>query len=114
MVQFKGRTSDAQCPILGASFWKKGVKVTGTITKQFDTANGICSEITLITPMKVGESTEKKVAVGNMAGFHMALNAAGLETLQLRDRVVIECTGSTPTTKGSNRVDFTIAVDRPD
>jgi len=44
----------------------------------------------------------------------MALNAAGLEELQERDAVIIECTGVTETNKGNPRVDFNVAVNRPD
>jgi hypothetical protein len=54
------------------------------------------------------------VAIGALAGFHMALNACGLDELQVRDRVIIECTGTTGTTKGNDRVDFNVAVDRPE
>jgi len=112
MTMFKGKTQDAQCPILGATFWKKGLKVEGQVTKDFQTQNGVCFEITLKTPIKVNGTTEKKIAIGALKGFHMALNAAGIESLQVGDGVIIECTGTTGTTKGNDRVDFNVAVNR--
>jgi hypothetical protein len=114
MTQYKGKTQDAQCPILGATYWKKGLKIEGTVSKSFQTTNGTCFETTLKTPVKVNGTLEKKVAIGALAGFHMALNACGLDELQVRDRVIIECTGTTGTTKGNDRVDFNVAVDRPE
>jgi len=112
--QFKGKSSDAQAPILGAKFWKKGLKIEGTVLKSFQTTNGTCFVISLKTPVKVGAAMEKQVAIGALKGFHMALNAAGLEELQERDAVIIECTGTSATTKGNDRVDFNVAVNRPD
>jgi len=112
--QFKGKSSDAQAPILGAKFWKKGKKIEGTVLKSFQTTNGICFVISLRTPQLVNNVLEKQVAIGALKGFHMALNAAGLEELQERDAVIIECTGVTETNKGNPRVDFNVAVNRPD
>lgn len=114
MSQFKGKSSDAQSPILGAPFWKKGVKIEGRVGRTFQTQNGDCSEISLKNPVKVNGQLEKKVSIGALKGFHMALNAAGLESLQEGDLVIIECTGVTPTTKGNPRVDFNVAVNRSD
>jgi hypothetical protein len=112
--QFKGKSSDAQAPILGAKFWKKGIKIEGTVLKSFQTQNGECFVISLRSPVKVGTTMEKQVAIGALKGFHMALNAAGLEDLKERDAVIIECTGVTATNKGNDRVDFNVAVNRPD
>jgi hypothetical protein len=114
MAMFKGRTSDAQCPILGATFWKKGIKIEGKVNRTFETANGTCFEISLKTPVKVNGALEKKVGLGGMKGLHMALNASGVENFEIGDAVIIECTGSTPTNKGNPRVDFNVAVNRPD
>ena len=114
MAQMKGKTSDSSSPILGAAFWKRGTKIEGTVIRNFPTVNGTCSEILLKTPVKVNGNTEKKVSIGALAGFRMALNSAGLEELQEKDSVIIECTGSTPTGKGNPRVDFNVAVNRPD
>lgn len=112
MTMFKGKTQDAQCPILGAKEFKKGVILEGLISKEFQTQNGPCFEITLRTPFKVNGVMEKKVAVGGLKGLHMALSACGLESFVVGDKVRIECTGSTGTTKGNDRVDFNVAVDR--
>jgi hypothetical protein len=42
----------------------------------------------------------------------MALQAAGLDSLQVEDAIYVECTGKTSTNKGSPRVDFEIEVTR--
>lgn len=114
MAQYKGKTSDAQSTLLGAKAWKKGMRIEGTVTREFQTQNGACYEISLKTPVKILGNTEKKVSIGALKGFHMALNAAGVEELQINDRVIIECTGTTGTTKGNDRVDFQVVLDRPD
>ena len=112
MAQYQGKTQDAQSMILGAKMWKKGMRIEGTVTREFETTNGPCFEISLRTPIKIGTSIEKKVSIGALKGFHMALNAAGLENLIAGDKVIVECTGSTQTDKGNPRVDFKVAVDR--
>jgi len=71
-------------------------------------------EISLRTPVKVAGAMEKKVSIGALKGLKMALNAAGLEDWEVNDRVIIECTGATKTTKGNDRVDFSVVVDRPE
>lgn len=112
MAVHRGTTQDAASPILGAKFWKKGTKIEGTVLRSFDTENGACFEIELRKPVTVDGKQEKKVSIGAMKGFTMALNASGLESLESRDRVIIECTGSTATDKGNPRVDFAVTVDR--
>lgn len=114
MAQYKGKTEDAASPILGAPFWKKGVKVTGVVLREFQTTNGVAYELSLKEPVKVKGNLERKVSIGGMKGFHMALNAAGLEELLKGDRVIIECVGFTDTGKGNPRVDFNVGVDRPE
>ncbi len=124
MAKHSGRTEDAGAPILGAKFWKKGVKLSGRVIRQFGTENGPCYELELSKSIKVNGkdvSPESKGAVegthfsvGNMKGFGMALAAAGLESLQAGDMVAIECVGETDTGKGNPRVDFQVDVDRPD
>jgi len=114
MAQYKGKTSDAQSVLLGAKAWKKGMRIEGSVTREFDTQNGTCYEISLRTPVKVAGNMEKKVSVGALKGFKMALNAAGVDDLQVGDRVIIECTGTTGTTKGNDRVDFSVVLDRPE
>lgn len=112
---FGGNTKDASSPILGAKLWKKGMKIEGTVQRTFETQNGTCYEISLKSgPMTVNGERTKKVSIGALKGFHMALNAAGLDTLEVNDMVILECLGTTETTKGNPRVDFKIAVARPE
>ena len=114
MALFKGSTEDASSILLGATKWKKGMKIEGTVRRSFNTTNGTCFEILLKTPIKIDNVLEKKVSIGALKGFHMALTSAGIESLEVNDRVIIECVGVSGTTKGNDRVDFKVAVDRPD
>jgi hypothetical protein len=109
---FGGSTQDAQSLILGAKHWKKGMQIKGSVTRNFETTNGICYEIVLEKPITLNGKSEKKVSIGALKGFHMALNAAGLEELETGDKIAIECTGVTATDKGNPRVDFKVAVIR--
>jgi hypothetical protein len=111
---FKGRTEDAEAPFLGAKFWANGVSVLGVIERSFETENGTCFVLRSLKPLTIdGEDTER-FSVGNMAGFKMALQAAGLAGLRIGDRMVIKCTGETSPTKVGNspRVNFEVEVTR--
>ena len=115
MAIHKGKTQDAQSPILNAEFWKKGVKIEGTVTREFATTNGTCYEVSLKTPVKVAGNMEKKISLpGNSAGLRMALSACGLESLEAGDKLILTCSGKTSTTKGNDRTDFELVLDRPE
>lgn len=118
-----GRLSD-KCPILGAKFWKKGTKIGGIMVREFPTQNGDCYEFALhqslkvkgdlISPPETGEITVKRVAVGAMKGFGMALAHAGVDKLQNGDNVTITCVGSHKyKNQESDMVDFEVEVVRP-
>jgi len=113
MKQFRGRTQDAAAPFLDAKFWTPGVNVAGKVIRMFGSENGPCAVLALIDPAKLDGKTEEIVSIGNLTGFRMALQAAGLESLQVGDHVHVECTGKTSTDKGSPRVDFEVEVNRP-
>lgn len=114
MSLHKGKTSDAQSPIMGAKEWKKGTKVEGTIIREFETTNGTLYEVSLKTPLKLADgTTTKKVSLGNMAGMKMALNSCGLDHFMVNDKIILTCTGKTGTTKGNDRTDFDLVLDRP-
>ena len=109
---FRGKTEDAGAPFLGAPFWKQGVKVAGKVVRTFSAPSGPCYVLRSLRPVTVdGEDTEE-VCVGNLTGFRMALQASGLESLVVGDLVHVECTGVTPTEKGSPRPNFEIEVTR--
>ena len=112
METYRGKTTDAQSPIVGAEFWNKGVTLSGKVLRSFKTTNGLCYELRLFKPVVVNGETEPRVSVGAMAGFQMALSAAGLSELRRDDVVTLECVGKTETTKGNPRVDFEIEVKR--
>lgn len=121
MGTFSGETKDG-APILGAKFWKKGTKVTGTVTNAFNTANGRCYQLSLMDeitvpgaflyPLQKGNITSREFAVGSLKGFEMALRASGAGELQEKDFVKIECIGLSDSGKGSPRVDFKVEVTR--
>ncbi len=111
--QFRGKTEDADSIFLGAKFWKPGLKIAGKVIRTFDSENGPCYVLGLLDAVKVNGELFEQVSIGNLTGFRMALQAAGLDGLQVNDAVHLECTGLESTTKGSPRLNFSIEVTRP-
>jgi hypothetical protein len=111
--QFRGKSEDADSVFLGADFWKVGTKITGKIVRSFTSENGPCYVVALMKSVEVDGNSVQEVSIGNLTGFRMALQDAGLSTLQVNDQIVLECTGMKPTTKGSPRANFEIEVNRP-
>lgn len=111
--QFRGRTEDADSIFLGAEFWKAGVKIAGAVVRTFESENGPCYVLDLVNAVTVNGELADRVSIGNLTGFRMALQAAGLERLQVGDQIHLECTGAKPTSKGSPRANFAIEVTRP-
>lgn len=111
--QFRGRTEDADSVFLGADFWKLGVKIAGKVIRAFESENGPCYVLVLVNAVELDGERVDQVSIGNLTGFRMALQAAGLERLQVGDQVHVECTGLKATTKGSPRANFQIEVTRP-
>jgi hypothetical protein len=110
--QFKGRSEDAAAPFLDAKFWGPGVSVAGKVIRTFESENGRCFVLDLRETVKLNDVITEQVSIGNLTGFRMALQAAGLDSLQVGDAIYLECTGKTSTNKGSPRVDFEIEVTR--
>jgi hypothetical protein len=111
--QFIGRSEDAAAPFLDAKFWTPGMRVAGKVVRTFESENGPCYVLELLgTETEVNGETAAQVSIGNLTGFRMALQAAGLDGLRIGDAVHLECTGKTSTTKGSPRVNFEIEVTR--
>ncbi|MFZ0413913.1 MAG: hypothetical protein WAM15_03635, partial [Candidatus Acidiferrales bacterium] len=108
--QFRGCTEDADAPFLDAKFWAPGTKVAGKVMRTFKSENGPCAVIALLDPVKLDGKLEEIASIGNLTGFRMALQAAGLESLEAGDQVHVECTGKTTTDKGSPRVNFEVEV----
>jgi len=89
------------------------VAIAGKVIRTFDTENGPCSVLDLVDPVKIEGEAVDQVSIGNLTGFRMALQAAGLQSLQVNDAVHLKCTGLKSTTKGSPRPNFEIEVSRP-
>lgn len=114
---FKGRTEDAEAPFLTADFWREGVVIRGAVEKLFNTKlnNMPCYVLNLEDPIEVGGESQDRVSVGNMAGFQMAMQAAGVTQLRAKDIIELECTGVKKSKKEgySDRVNFDLKVTRP-
>lgn len=111
---YRGRTEDAVAPFLNAKFWEKGKIVIGQIERSFETENGTCFVLHSLKPIEIdGEETDR-FSVGGMAGFRMALQAAGVTGLRIGDKLYLKCTGETPAIKEGNspRVNFEVEVTR--
>lgn len=116
MAKFTGTTEQAGGSFLGSDFWKKGTRIEGVIQGQFETSVGMSYSIALNKPVKVNGKNEDVVSIGGLKGFKMALRAAGVpnEELLTGDAVIVECTGTTPTDKGNDQINFKVLVDRKD
>jgi len=118
MPKMKGKTQDAECPILPAGFWQKSTKLEGAVSRIFEPkmrnheSYGNCYEITLPKAINLDGEKVAKVAIGSLAGLAMAIQAAGTDDLQVGDYIVLTCTGTTDTGQRSPRVDFQIEIDR--
>jgi hypothetical protein len=111
--QFRGKTEDADSVFLGADFWKPGTKIVGRVVRSFDSENGPCYVLDLLKPVEIYGEAVQQVSIGNLTGFRMALQSAGLQKLEVSDSIHLECTGVKPTMKGSPRANFEIEVTRP-
>jgi hypothetical protein len=121
---FVGRTQDAGGPILSAKFWREGVSIKGVVLNSFRTENGDCYVIDLDEPSEFDRrlthpplekvETLKKVSVGALKGFGMALQSCGIPSAKLLpgDAVTITCTGTSPTRKGNDQINFEVIVAR--
>jgi len=112
MATYRGRTEDGMGIILGASWWETGKKIFGKVLGSFETENGTCYQLTLAEPVEIDGQKVKLVAVGALRGFHAAMSAAGLGSLEEGDGILLECTGKTETQKGSPMVNFYLEVVR--
>jgi len=110
--QFRGRTEDADAPFVDGKFWKEGASIAGKVIRTFDTENGPCSVLELLDSVRIDGEAVDQVSIGNLTGFRMALQAAGIQNLQVGDAVHLKCTGLKSTTKGSPRPNFEIEVTR--
>ena len=119
MTQFRGRTEDAEAIFLDAKFWKPGVSISGRVVRQFQSTHGTCFVVELVTPVTlsadVNAKKEHTVSIGNLTGFRMALEAAGLnDGLEIDDAIFLECTSISKTKKDSDQPNFEIEVNRPE
>lgn len=120
MVQtFQGKTEDAEAPFLTAGFWREGTVIRGEVIKLFvthqDKGDSQCYTIQLDDPVEVDGEEVERVSIGSSGGFLMALGAARLNRLLLKDKIELECTGAKKARKEgySDRVNFSLKVIRP-
>jgi hypothetical protein len=104
MAKLQGETGDVANPFLGAEFWQPGTSVSGEVVRKFESANGLCYALSLSEPVSINGLETSDVALGNLTGLRMALQSAGVEELEVGDRIKLECTDLQPTTKGNDRL----------
>jgi len=111
---FAGRTEDVEGVNLDSTFWRQGRAIVGRVklVKMFNNERSYVIE--LDEAVGVDGQEETVVAIGNLSGFKMALQAARLDGLRLGDRVTVECTGFKKATKEgySDRINFAVSVKR--
>jgi hypothetical protein len=110
--KLEGRTGDVANNFLGSEFWQPGVSINGTVLRKFESANGQCYALEVNPPVELNGASTQEVALGNLTGLRMAIQAAGAEDLEVGDKITLECTGLQPTSKGNPRIDFKIQIDR--
>jgi hypothetical protein len=108
----EGRSQDIANNFLGSEFWQPGVHISGRVLRKFESANGQCYALELDEPVAINGEDTRDVALGNLTGLRMAVQAAGAEDLDVGDHITLECTDLQPTTKGNPRIDFKIAIQR--
>jgi hypothetical protein len=111
--QLEGRTGDVANNFLGSEFWRPGVSIDATVMRKFESVNGLCYALETNGPVDLNGESTREVALGNLTGLRMALQSAGVEDLEVEDKIALECTGLQPTSKGNPRIDFKIQIDRP-
>jgi len=53
-----------------------------------------------------------EVALGNLTGLRMTIQAAGAADLEIGDRIKLTCTDFQPTGKGNPGIDFAVTISR--
>jgi hypothetical protein len=93
---------------------KEETFVDGTVLRKFESANGLCYDLELVTPVWLTGQETSEVGRGNLTRLRMALQALGMEKRLVGDVIELECTALQPTNRGDDRIDFKIHIDRPD
>ncbi|HLZ50830.1 MAG TPA: hypothetical protein VKP61_08775 [Candidatus Acidoferrum sp.] len=87
----------------------------GTVSKLFeDKEKRMCYVLDLEKPVEIDGAEWDRVSLGNLAGFVMALSAAKIERLRVRDVLELECEDvKAPTKEGySPRPNFNLKLTR--
>jgi hypothetical protein len=66
------------------------------VLRKFESANGVCYGLELTMPVQLAGRQSYEVALGNLTGLRMALQAADVAELQVGDAIELECTGLQP------------------
>jgi hypothetical protein len=116
---FEGRTIDAEAPFVSGEFWEAGKMIRGEVVRIYETILEGKKSLAYVVELD-GEHVEidgedwERVSIGNLAGFRMALQAAGIERLFLKDTIEMECESVKAAKKQgySPRANFRIRVTR--
>ena len=110
--QLEGSSEDIANNFLGSEFWRPGVQISGIVRRKFDSANGPCYAVELVRAVDLNGQATREVALGNLTGLRMAIQAAGVEDLEIDDKIVLKCTHLQPTGRGNPRIDFNLQIQR--
>jgi hypothetical protein len=110
--KLEGRTDEVANNFLGSDFWRPGVGISGTVVRKFESANGQCYALELDEPVDLNNEPTQEVALGNLTGLRMAIQAAGAEDLQAGYKIALESTEQQPTSKSNPRIDFKLQIER--
>src|SRR5713226_8362018 len=115
---FQGRTVDADAPFVGGNFWEVGKVIRGEITKikpsMLDGKSSLIYVVELEAPVDIDGEEWDRVSLGNLTGFQLAMQDAGIERLFLKDVIELECESvKKPKKEGySPRPNFLLKVNR--
>ena len=108
--KLQGSSQEVANNFLGLEFWRPGITISGTVQRKFESSNGECYAVQLDDPIEIESTETDEIALGNLKGLHMAIQAAGAADLQVGDRIKLSCTDLQPTVKGNPRIDFEIKI----
>lgn len=116
---FQGRTLDADAPFVGGDFWEVGKVIRGEVAKikpsMMAGKNTLIYVIELDAPVEIDGEEWDRVSLGNLTGFQLVLQDAGIDRLFLKDQIEMECESiKKPKKEGySPRPNFILKVTRP-
>src|SRR5258707_14143383 len=92
---FEGRSLDVEAPFASGEFWEIGKIIKGEVVRVYTTElegkSSLAYVVELDDPVEIDGEEWERVSIGNLAGFRMALQAAHIERLYMKDLIETEC-----------------------